>query len=165
MSAPVAAGILLAACALPVFGADTAGWPPPPEILGRMRELQGVISDRNATREGRENARAELERLLKSPAGRARPAAAEAKRPARAAIEPYPRVVKPIERAQPAPPVAKLEVLPDPPAPRRPAVNPSSGSVIPPASGPSVDPRTGNILHDVPGGYIDPRTGQFVPRP
>ena len=154
---------------------ETTQWPPSPEMLGRMRTLQETIQNPATSKEDRAKARAELEGLMKSPAGKEKATrdekktpdeAQEKKRPARAAIDPYPSIVKPAEGKLPAvppPPTARLEVIPPPP---RPAINPSTGSVaIPAPPGIAIDPRTGNVLHEVPGaGYVDPRTGQFIPR-
>src|SRR5439155_23339375 len=87
----------------------------------------------------------------------------EAKRPPRAAIEPFPRIVKPSEASKvplPAPPVAHVDIV----EPPRPAIIPKSGSVAVPSTGIAIDPRTGSVLQQVPNGYIDPKTGQFVPR-
>ncbi|MGE5616091.1 MAG: hypothetical protein ACM3X5_04175 [Bacillota bacterium] len=154
---------------------ETTQWPPSPETLGHMRALQETIQNPATSKEDREKARAELESLMKSPAGKDRATrdekklpdeAQEKKRPARAAIDPFPSVVKPAEGKLPAvppPPTARLEVIPPPP---RPAISPSTGSVAVPAQpGIAIDPRTGNVLHEVPGvGYVDPRTGQFIPR-
>jgi hypothetical protein len=73
-------------------------------------------------------------------------------------------VVKPIEGKLPAPPTARLEVIPDTPLPR-PAINPSTGSVVQPtAPGIAIDARTGHVLQETPAGYVDPRTGRFVPK-
>ena len=159
--------ILLAAGAATIaWAVDTPQWPPSPETLGHMRELQEVIQDPATAKEDRAKARAELEMLMKSPAGRNKPTRDEKKTPARAAIDPFPSVVKPIESKLPAvpqPPTARLEVIPDLP---RPAISPSTGSIAVPATPRiAIDPRTGNVLHEVPGaGYVDPRTGQFIPR-
>ena len=150
------------------FALDEAQWPPPPETAQRMRDLQHVIIDPSSTAQQRDAARNELSDLLKSPAGHARPTPQE-KRPARAAIDPFPSVVKPWERV-PAPPV-----LPVPPAegvarvevvePPKPLIVPQTGRLAAPAGGVLIDSQ-GNVLHPVPGGvgYVDPRTGQFVPR-
>jgi hypothetical protein len=142
---------------------ESTTWPPPPEVLGKMRDLQATIASPKTSKEERAAARRELERLMKGPAARDAPAVEE-KKPARAAIDPFPSVVKPIDDKLPvAPPTARLEVIPDPP--RRPVVNPSTGSVIQPAApGIAIDPRTGNVLHETPAGYVDPRTGRFIPK-
>lgn len=148
--------------ALPAVAAET-GWPPPPQTLARMKALQGVLADREATAAQREAAREELSSLLKSPAGQARGRTADEKpaRPARAAIEPVPTTLIPApNNLVPTPGVAKLEVV-DPP---KPLIDPTSGQVMPQVGAFTVDPRTGNVLHPAPGGAIDPRTGQFVPR-
>jgi len=166
MRARLVAGVLLAIAAPFAAAVETTQWPPPPEVLGKMRDLQSLIVDPNTPKEQRAAARRELEQLMKGPAARDRPGSDERKRPARAAIDPFPSVVKPPETRLPAPPTARLEVIPDAsPAPPRPAVNPSTGSVVQPSTpGFAVDPRTGRVLHEVPGGFVDPRTGQFVPR-
>ena len=163
MRARLAGGLLLAGVASLSWALETAQWPPPPEVLGRMRDLQASIADPKISREAREAARAELGNLLKSPAGQERKA--EASRPPRAAIDPFPSVVRTNPARAVDPPVAKLEVVPEPPPPLpRPTVNPATGSVIPPSTGAAIDPRSGRVLHAVPGGYVDPLTGQFVPR-
>ena len=142
---------------------QTTAWPPPPEVLGRMRDLQTVIANPASSKEERAGARAELERLMKAP-GAASRKPTDARPPARAAIDPFPSVVRPIEGKLPSPPTARLEVIQDTPLPR-PAINPSTGSVIQPsAPGVAVDPRTGHLLHETPAGYIDPRSGRFVPK-
>jgi len=158
-----AAALALAFGPLTALAVETATWPPPPEVLGRMRDLQAKIADPASSKEERTDARRELERLMKSPAAPDKP---DAPRPARAAIDPFPSVVKPAEDRMPpvpAQPTARLEVIPDPP--RKPVINPATGSVIQPsAPGVAVDPRTGNLLHETPAGYVDPRTGRFVPK-
>ena len=160
MRALVAAlGVALAAPALAV---ESTQWPPPEGVEARMRELQQAIMARDATLAQREAAREELMGLLKSPAGQNRRTTDE-KRPARAAIEPYPSVVAPMT-VLPAPPpaagVATVEVIVAP----KPVVIPQSGAVASPTGRFAIDPRTGNVLHESGGGYVDPRTGQFVPR-
>jgi hypothetical protein len=167
--------LLAAGAATIAWAVDTPQWPPSPETLGRMRELQEVIQDPATPKENRAKARAELEALMKSPAGKGKATrdekktpddAQEKRRPARAAIDTFPSVVRPIEGRLPAvpqPPTARLEVIPEPP---RPAISPSTGSIAVPATPRvAIDPRTGNVLHEIPGaGYVDPRTGQFIPR-
>jgi hypothetical protein len=152
----------LAAVATLAAAIDTPQWPPPSGVEARMRELQGVIGSRDASSAQREAAREELSRLLKSPAGQARKSRDEKPvRPARAAIDPYPGVVKPAEApAASAPPLARMEVV----VPPKLLVTPGSGAAIVPSGRFAIDPRTGSVLHEIPGGYIDPRTGQFVPR-
>jgi hypothetical protein len=158
------AGALLGA-GMSAMALEEAQWPPPPNMAQRMRELQHVIIDRDSTMAQREAAREELAGLLKSPAGQSRGRTPDEKpaRPARAAIDPFPSVVKPAERV-PAPPppsgVARVEIV----EPPRPIVIPQTGSVAIPHNDFAIDPRTGNVLHGIPGGYIDPRTGQVVPR-
>lgn len=126
-----------------------------------MRELQAVLGSREASSAQREAAREELSGLLKSPAGKARGASRDEKRPARAAIEPLPPMVKPAEGRMPsAPPVAHVEVI----VPPKPLVIPGTGAVTAPSGRFAIDPRTGAVLHEIPGGYIDPRTGQVTPR-
>jgi hypothetical protein len=160
-----AAIVLALAIAVPVArAAEGPQWPPPPDVLGHMRDLQSKIADPASSKEERAAARSELEKLMKSPAGQQRPT--QEKRPARAAIDPFPSVVKPIEAKplSPPPPTARVEVIPDPP-PRRPTVNPATGSVVQPsAPGTAVDPRTGHVLHETPAGYVDPLTGRFIPK-
>jgi hypothetical protein len=157
----LAAGVLLAFAVALTAAAQDPQWPPPSGVEARMRELQAILSSRDATPEEREAAREELSSLLKSPAGQARPSRDEKKRPARAAIQPLPSMVKPAEGPIPtAPPVARIEVVP----PAKAHVIPQTGAVAPDPGRFAVDPRTGAVLHEVPGGYIDPRTGQIVPR-
>ena len=161
---PRLAIIALAFAALPASAVDSTAWPPPPEVLGRMRELQATIANPAASKEERAAARAELQHLMKSPAGAE--SKDDGKKPARAAIDPFPSVAKPMEGklVTEPPPTARLEVVPDVP-PRKPAINPATGSIVQPTSpGVAVDPRTGRLLHETPNGYIDPRTGQFVPK-
>ena len=162
MRAPIAIGFALVIAAGASLAVETAHWPPPPEMLARMRDLQAKIADPGTSREERAAARQELERLMKSPAGRDKPTS-ETRKPARAAIDPFPSAVKPSEAKLPPPPTARVEVIPEP-APRGVVVNPSTGSVLRPSTGSAVDPRSGHLLHEVPGGYVDPRTGQFVPK-
>ncbi|HXN15703.1 MAG TPA: DUF1684 domain-containing protein [Usitatibacter sp.] len=133
---------------------------PASHAQARIRELQAVLHGREASREERGAARRELLKLLKSPAAGDSPE--EPVRPARASIDPYPSVVKPVDGKLPAPPpVARLEVAPRPAA----LVNPSTGSLIQPSGDFAIDTRTGAVLRLVPGGYLDPASGQFVPRP
>ncbi|HEX3097877.1 MAG TPA: hypothetical protein VHQ02_09170 [Usitatibacter sp.] len=161
------AAALLVAFAGAAFAADEAAWPPPEPVQSRMRELQALIRSPGSTMAEREAAREELAGLLKSPAGRDRTTPEEARKvpAARAAIEPYPSVVKPlppVATTNPPPAgVAHLEVVP---ALKPPAVNPRTGAPALPSGRFAVDPSTGGVLHEVPGGYVDPRTGQFVPR-
>lgn len=144
---------------------ETAEWPPPDAVGARMLELQQVIGSADSTPGQREAAREELAGLLKSPAGRTRGRTADEKPPraARAAIDPFPSVVRPARVAPAAPPpageVARVEVV----VPPRPMVDPRTGSTLLPNGRFAVDPR-GGVLHEIPGGYIDPRTGQVVPR-
>jgi hypothetical protein len=134
-----------------------------------MRELQATISDAASTKDERAVAKKELERLMKAPGAPERKPD-EAKRPARAAIDPFPSVAKPADAGLPfvskpltePPPTARLEVIEEP---RRPLVDPASGRLIQPTtSGVAVDPRTGRLLHETPSGYIDPRTGRLIPK-
>lgn len=153
--------LLLAPLALAL---EAPRWPPPPEVLARMAGLQARMRDPGAAAAERDAARDELAALLKSPAGQARRTPGE-KRPARAAIDPFPGTVRPAHvaprAAPPADGVAKLEVV-EPPRP--PIVDPRSGAVAAPSAGFAVDPRTGAVLHETPYGYVDPRTGRVVPR-
>jgi hypothetical protein len=156
---------LLALAAPPAFALETTQWPPPPEAEARMRELQQALTARDSTPAERERAREELSDLLKSPAGQARGRTPDEKpaRAARAAIEPYPSVVAPVNVA-PAPPppggVATVEVV----VPPKPIVIPKTGAALTPSGRFAIDPRTGSVLHEIPGGYVDPRTGRFSPR-
>jgi hypothetical protein len=154
----------LALAAAPALAVDTPAWPPSPEAETRMHELQQVIRDPHSTLPQREAAREELAAMLKSPAGQLRGRALDEK-PARAAIQPFPSVVKPLPAlsTQPSPPdLAHIEIV----EPPKPVVIPRSGAVLipSPANPFAVDPRSGRILHEVPGGYVDPRTGQLSPR-
>jgi hypothetical protein len=159
MRAALLAALVLAA-ATPARPADTTAWPPPKGVQARMQELHAAIRDPDSTLAQREAARAELARLLKSPA--APPAETTKTLPPRAAIDPYPSVVRPLPPLPPPPPgVAHLEVAPPP---KPPVVNPQTGSPVVPSGKFAVDPTTGALLHEVPGGYVDPRTGQFIPR-
>jgi hypothetical protein len=163
MSVRIPALAALALAATLAAAVETVEWPPPSDVEARMHELQAVLSSRESTPAQREAARGELSSLLKSPAGQARGPTPDEKptRPARAAIDPFPRIVKPAESPPigPAPPVAHIEVV----VPPKPIVLPS-GSVALPANRFAIDPRTGAVLHEIPGGYIDPRTGQVTPR-
>lgn len=161
-----AALLAIVLAAPPALALEAPQWPPPAGMLERMRELQQRMSAPEATAAQREAAREELSGLLKSPAGQARGRTPD-ERPARApraAIEPYPAIVRPTEittvKPPPAEGVARLEVV-DPP---RPVVDPRTGAVMAPLPGFTVDPRTGGVLHAIPGGFVDPRTGQVVPR-
>ena len=155
----------LAACAFCFAGAaaamDTAQWPPPAADEARMRELQRVIGSRDSTRGERDAARAELGRLMMGPAAKAGPLPQIRRR---AAIDPFPSVIKsapaPTPIAGPMPDVARLEVV----TPPKPSVNPQTGSAASPTGRFAIDPRTGNILHETAAGFIDPRTGHLVPR-
>ena len=123
-----------------------------------MRELQAEISSRQATPEQREAARRELGRLLKSPG-----AAAPAKSPPRAAIQPFPSIAAPTVPTAPRvdpDDVAKVEVV----GPSRAIVNPATGSVVAPLGSTVVDTRTGRVLTETPSGYLDPVTGRLIPR-
>ena len=165
MRARLVAAVALALVAMPAT-VESAAWPPSAEVASRMKSLQETLRDPDVTAAQREAAREELAGLLKSPAGQARGRTADEKpsRPARAAIDPYPSVVRPAPAPAPAPPppegVARLEVV-DPP---KPLVDPRTGTVLPRAGDFAIDPRTGAVLHSTPGGFVDPKTGQFIPR-
>lgn len=163
MRAALAAAVL-GLLPIAAFAVDDTQWPPPAPIVERMHALEAVIRSPDSTMPQREAAREELAGLLKSPAGRTVPPA-PTKLPPRAAIDPYPSVVRPLpprDVAVPPPPgVAHVEVL-EPP--KSLAVNPRSGSVAAPSGNVAIDPATGHVLQPLPGGYVDPRTGQFVPR-
>jgi hypothetical protein len=131
-----------------------------------------VIHDPATTPEQRDKARDELRHLLKSRAARDEvekgnphpgPLPRERENVPRAAIQPFPSVVKPAESPTvkvPPPPVAHIDVV----RPPKPLIIQQSGAPAVPAPGVAVDPRTGQILHETPGGYINPRTGEFIPR-
>jgi len=139
---------------------EDTSWPPAGGVAERMHELQAVMSDRQSTPAQRESAREELSALLKSPAGAARGRTPDEK-PARAAIQPFGPVVKPVANPHvPVPGVATVEVV----VPPKVIVVPRSGVVIAPAGPAAVNPLTGHTLHDAGNGFIDPRTGQFVPK-
>lgn len=151
---------LLALAATIAVAVETPQWPPPSPVEARMRELQAIIGSKDATAAQREAARKELAGLLKSAAGRARGPTPDEK-PARAAIEPLPSIVKPLEGKMPsAPPLAHVEVV----TPPKMVTIPSTGSTTTPSGRFAVDPRTGSVLHEIPGGYVDPKTGQVVPK-
>ena len=156
-----ALGIALAATLAAAI--ETAHWPPSSEVETHMRELQGVLGSRESTPAQREAAREELSGLLKSPAGQARGRTLDEKprRAPRAAIDPYPSIVKPAQSpwVGPAPPLAHVEIV----VPPKPFVTPS-GAVATPSNRFAIDPRSGAVLHEIPGGYIDPSTGQVTPR-
>ena len=145
--------------ALPAAAVDSTAWPPPSPVADRMHQLQQAIIDPQSTAGERQAARDELANLLKSPAGQSPHAQ---KMPARAAVEPSPRIVKPLDPPldEHAPPVAKVEVISPPPVIATP-----SGPLLVTSPNVAVDPRTGAVLHAVPGGYVDPRTGKFTPVP
>jgi hypothetical protein len=159
---------MLAVCTLAACNAiaQDAPWPPSASVETRMQELQGVLGSRDATAAQREAAREELANLLKSPAGQARGRTADEKpaRPARAAIDPFPSIVRPaVNPGVTSPGVAQMEVV----TPPKPFIIPQTGALaVPSPSGSfAVDTRTGSVLHGLPGGgYIDPRSGQVVPR-
>jgi hypothetical protein len=164
MLARLAAAILLACAAAPGAALETAQWPPADATAARMRELQWVIIDRDSTPAQREAAREELAGLLKSPAGRSRGRTPDEK-PPRAAIDPYPSIVKPVNVVPATPPPAESGIAHiDVTSPPRPIVIPQTGVAVIPSGRFAIDPRTGNVLHEAGSGFIDPRTGQFVPR-
>jgi hypothetical protein len=151
--------LLAALAAAPAVALETAQWPPPPETVARMRELQHTIIDPASTPQQRDTARQELSGLLRSPAGQSR-ADEKPARPARAAIDPFPSVVDPYERVSPPPPpegVARIEVI----EPPRSLIIPQTGQPATPSGGFAIDSH-GTVLHPVPGGYIDPRSGRVV---
>jgi hypothetical protein len=155
-----AAAFLAATLAFSAAALESTTWPPPEGVAERMQALQGVISDAQSTSAQREAAREELSALLKSPAGQARGRTADEK-PARAAIQPFGPIVKPV--ANPpisVPGVATVEVI----VPPKISISPRSGTPAIPAGPAAVDPRTGHILHDTGNGFVDPRTGQFIPK-
>jgi hypothetical protein len=163
--ARIAVAVLASASAL-AYAVDSVQWPPPPRVETRMHELQQVIGSPESSAAEREAAREELSGLLKSPAGQLRGRTPDEKptRPARAAIDPFPSVVRPSTMVLPPPGgVAHVEVT----VPPKSVVNPRSGAILPPLDQGgrfAIDPRTGSVLHEIPGGYLNPRTGQIVPR-
>ena len=162
----LAAGVL-AFAASSSFALDTAAWPPPGPVQERMRALQQVIIDPQSSAPERQAAREELANLLRSPAGQ-RPAGEEKPaRPPRAAIIPFPSVVRPLppeKNLVPPSEVAHVEVLQPPKAVAIPGKGTAAIPTSPSTPGFAVDPLSGHVLHGVPGGYVDPRTGQFIPR-
>lgn len=166
MISRLAIGLALAIAATTPVAVETTDWPPSPETLGRMRDLQAKILDPATTKGERATARKDLERLMKAP-NAPETRAGEAKKPARAAIDPFPSVAKPADAGLPfvpkpltePPPTARLEVIEES---RRPIIDPSTGRIIQP--GAAVDPRTGRMLQETPSGYIDPRTGRLIPK-
>ena len=158
----VAAFLFAIPCAAPA--ADPVDWPPSPAVQKRMTELQATLHDPASTLDQRDKAREELTRLLKSKSARDEVEKADdVKRPPRAAIDPYPSVVKPLAPLAPrapAPPVAHIDIV----EPPKPAIIQRSGVPAVPSTGAAVDPTTGQILHQTPNGYINPRTGEFIPR-
>ncbi len=156
------AAFLLAASPLAALALDPADWPPAPAVQKRMAELQAVIHDPGASAAEREAARNELRRLLKTRAD-PHPGALPGENVPRAAITPFPSVVKPAVSPVvkvPAPPVAHIDVV----VPPKPLIIQNNGAPAIPAPGVAIDPRTGQILHETPGGYVNPRTGEFIPR-
>ena len=130
-----------------------------------MQQLREVLMSRDSTPAQRDAARAELARMISSPAAKNPSAPGEGK-PARAAIQPFPsipsvelKVPRPAHPVDPAD-VAKVEVV----SPSRAIVNPTTGSVIAPTGHTMIDPRTGSVLQETPSGYIDPRTGRLIPK-
>jgi hypothetical protein len=156
------APLLLLAFAGIAGAVETTQWPPPRADEARMRELQQALSKRDSTPEQREAARKELGRMLMSPAAGSVPSAVEeSRRPARAAIDPFPSIpAPPTPPRVPTPGVAELEVV----SPPKPMVIPDTGSVATPSGRILVDPRTGSVLHETPTGYVDPRTGRLTPK-
>lgn len=137
---------------------ETTQWPPPPEAAARMRELQHVITSRESTAEQRNEARAELGRLMRAPSAQGplphtRPRAAiEPAAPVKSAVVPMPM--------GPPPETAKLEVVS--PSRAEPAV--PLGPLPAPIGQLGVDPRTGHVIQKTPAGYVDTVTGQPVKR-
>ena len=149
--------LFLALCGTAV-AVETTQWPPPPEVAARMHELQQVITSRDSTPEQRNEARAELGRLMRAPSAQG---PLPHTRP-RAAIEPAPPV-KPVNVPAPMgppPEVAKLEVT----APSRSEPHVPLGPLPAPVGRLGVDPRTGHVIQKTPAGYVDTATGQLVPR-
>ena len=155
--------LLVAAAPVAAAAVDPADWPPAPAVQKRMAELQAVIRDPAASTTERDSARNALRRLLKSRVARDEVEREDRERPARAAIEPFPSVVKPAESPVvrvPAPPVAHIDVV----VPPKPLIIQNNGAAAIASPGVAIDPRTGQILHETPGGYVNPRTGEFIPR-
>jgi hypothetical protein len=151
--------LALAVSALSTAASATEpAWPPPPEVQARMRELQQVVTGRESTREQRDEARAELGRLMRSPSAagpmpHTRP---------RAAIEPAAPVKAVAVPLPPGPPpeVGKLEVV----VPSRFGTPAAAGPLPAPIGTLAIDPRTGHVIQKTPAGYVDTTTGQPVPR-
>ncbi|APV50450.1 hypothetical protein BWI17_12540 [Betaproteobacteria bacterium GR16-43] len=137
-------------------------WPPSEAMRDRMANLQAILADPKSTAEARSSARAELLRLLRSPAAAPlAPGEADKARPARSSLDLAPGV-EPLKPAPtvPAPPLATLK-----PAPRAipPFNDPQTGRTVLPQGPVLVDPATGRTLPAAPGGYVDPATGRFIP--
>jgi len=163
---PILVAIVAACAAGSAAALDEAQWPPPGDVAARMHELQHVIISPGSSMAQREAAREELANLLRSPAGQGRGTGRDQgpQRPARAAIQPFPSVVKPAERVPtPVPPaeVAHVEIV-EPPKPV--TIVPSTGQAVRPTPNEFAIDSHGRVLHPVPGGYLDPRTGVVTPR-
>jgi hypothetical protein len=161
----VGLAIALVGFAVTASALETAQWPPPESVAARMKALQATLASADSSPAQREAAREELAGLLKSPAGQARGRSRD-ERPPRAAIDPFPSIVRPgiaptpITVVPPPGGVARLEVV-DPP---KVIVDPRTGSAAPQVGGFAIDPRTGSVLHETPGGFVDPKTGRVIPR-
>jgi len=152
--------------------ADTArnvAWPPTPETRSRMTELQMVMSDPKATPGARSAARAELKRLLQSPAAKD-PEGDEAPTRARTPLAVAPPMPSPTPPStsttsvtgaprESGPPVAHVV-----PAPRAipPFIDPQTGRTLVPGGQVAIDPATGRAYPQVPGGYVDPASGRPI---
>ncbi|HET7401552.1 MAG TPA: hypothetical protein VFJ62_07210 [Usitatibacter sp.] len=162
----IAVALVAAVAAGNAAALDEAQWPPPGDVAARMHELQQAIISPESSMAQREAAREELANLLRSPAGQGRGTGRDQgpQRPARAAIQPFPSVVKPVERVPtPVPPadVAHVEVVEPPKAV---TIVPSTGQAVRPTPNDFAVDSHGRVLHPVPGGYLDPRTGVVSPR-
>ncbi|HSN21303.1 MAG TPA: hypothetical protein VLS49_11530, partial [Usitatibacter sp.] len=91
----ILAAFALALLPRATLAVEDTRWPPPGPVVERMHALEAIIRNPDSTMAQREAARKELGGLLKSPAGRTAPPPAR-KLPPRAAIDPYPSVVKPL---------------------------------------------------------------------
>jgi len=152
--------------------ADTArnvAWPPTPETRSRMTELQMVMSDPKATPGARSAARAELKRLLQSPAAKD-PEGDEAPTRARTPLAVAPPMPSPTPPSTSTTSVTGAPRESDPPvahvvpAPRAipPFIDPQTGRTLVPGGQVAIDPATGRAYPQVPGGYVDPASGRPI---
>jgi hypothetical protein len=151
--------------------APDVAWPPAPETRSRMAELQAVMSDPKSTPEARSSARAELKRLLQSPAAKEKePEGDEAPKRARTPLAVAPSMPSPAPPSTSSTPVTGAPRESDPPvahvvpAPRAipPFIDPQTGRTLVPSGQVAIDPATGRAYPQVPGGYVDPSSGRPI---